>query len=101
MRVAAAPLSGSLLWIFGVLPDGLIGERGIGNRRSICREQIQLAQNNGIGARLIGHLLKGIDNCCTRSPQGWKPITSMLQCSSSNHSIWDGREHYSLAPYRI
>ena len=103
MRAAAAPLQGSLLWIFGELLERWIDwrGRGFGNRRSICREQIQLAQSNGIGARLLGQLLNGIDNCCMTSPEGWKPITSILQCSSSNHSIWDGRENYSLAQYRI
>mmetsp|Transcript_2977 Transcript_2977/g.4340 ORF Transcript_2977/g.4340 Transcript_2977/m.4340 type:complete len:132 (-) Transcript_2977:105-500(-) len=81
MRAAAAHLTGSLLWIFGELLEQWIDwrGRGFGNRRSVCREQIQLAQSNGIGARLLGQLLNGIDNCCMTSPEGWKHITSMLQ----------------------
>mmetsp|Transcript_21096 Transcript_21096/g.32581 ORF Transcript_21096/g.32581 Transcript_21096/m.32581 type:complete len:145 (-) Transcript_21096:67-501(-) len=99
MRAAAAHLTGSLLWIFGELLERWVDwrGRGFGNRRSICREQIQLAQSNGIGARRQTARTterQSFDNCCMRSPEGWKPTSFMMHCASWNHPIWDGREHY-------
>eukprot|EP00985_Skeletonema_marinoi_P001979 scaffold799_cov107-Skeletonema_marinoi.AAC.6 len=55
MRAAAAPLPGSLLWIFGELLVGLIGEgEGLGTGAPTAgnRSSSAQAQSDGIGTRL-------------------------------------------------